>query len=96
MNLEAESIRSRAESTGGCVNLKIVTEIRRSSARDIYVAESVSLVLNSLLGWGPVEKLKQRSVLCFFSMRRAAQFCMRRRLWTGEICSRRDRISAGN
>ena len=29
-NLEAESIRSRAESTGGCVKLKTVTEIRRS------------------------------------------------------------------
>ena len=27
-NLEVESIRSRAESTGGCVNLKIVADIR--------------------------------------------------------------------
>ena len=26
-NLEAESIRSRAENTGGCVNLKTVTDI---------------------------------------------------------------------
>ena len=33
-NLKAESIRSRAESTGGCVKLKTVTETRRSSARD--------------------------------------------------------------
>ena len=33
-NLEAESIRSRAESTGGCVKLKTVTEIRRSWTRD--------------------------------------------------------------
>ena len=29
-NLEAESIRSGAESTGGCVKLKTVTEIRQS------------------------------------------------------------------
>ena len=31
-NLEAESIRSRAKSTGGCVKLKIVTEIRERKA----------------------------------------------------------------
>ena len=37
-NLEAESMRSRAESTGGCVKLRTVTEIRRSSARDIFTA----------------------------------------------------------
>ena len=43
-NLEAESTESRAESTGGCVNLETVTELRRSSARDMFVAESVCLV----------------------------------------------------
>ena len=58
-NLEAESIRSGAETTEGCVKLKIVTEIRRSSARDTVIAESVYLVLNSLLDWKPAEKLKQ-------------------------------------
>ena len=47
-NLEAESIRSGAESTRGCVKLKTVTEIRRSSARDTFIAESVYLVPNSL------------------------------------------------
>ena len=47
---EAESIRTRAESTGGCVKLKTVTEIR----------QNVYLVLHSLLDWEPVEKLKQR------------------------------------
>ena len=31
-NLEAESIRSRAESTVGCVRLKTITEIRWSRA----------------------------------------------------------------
>ena len=36
-NLEAESMRSRAESTGGCVKLKTVTEIRQSSARDTFI-----------------------------------------------------------
>ena len=53
-NLEAESIRSGAESTGGRVKLKTVTEIRRSSAHDTFIAESVCLVLNSLLDWKPV------------------------------------------
>ena len=43
-NLEAESIRGRAESKGGCVKLKTVTEIRRSSARDTFIVESVDLV----------------------------------------------------
>ena len=33
-NMEAESIKSRAESTGGCVKLKTVTEIRWSSAHE--------------------------------------------------------------
>ena len=38
-NLEAEIIRSRGwEITGGCVKLKTVTEIRRSSARDTFIA----------------------------------------------------------
>ena len=88
-NLEAESIRSGAETTEGCVKLKIVTEIRRSSARDTFIAESVYLVLNSLPDWKRVEKFKQvlcgQFLLCvFFSMRRAAQFCIRRRLWTEE------------
>ena len=34
---------------GGRVKLKTVTEIRRSSAQDTFIAESVYLVLNSLL-----------------------------------------------
>ena len=37
--LEAESIRSRAESTGGCVKLKTVTEIRLSNACKTFIAE---------------------------------------------------------
>ena len=48
-NLEAESIGNRLESTGGCVKLKTVPKIRRSSARDAFIAQSVYLVLNSLL-----------------------------------------------
>ena len=66
-NLEAESIRNGAETTAGCVKLKIVTEIRRSSARDTFIAESVYLVLNSLLDWKPVEKLKQRCDVVSFT-----------------------------
>ena len=66
-NLEAESIRSGTESTGGCVKLKAVTEIRRSSARNTFIAESVYLVLNSLLDWMPVDKLKQRCYVVSFT-----------------------------
>ena len=60
-------ISSRAESTGGCVKLKTVTEINRSSARDTFIAESVYLVLNSLLDWKPVKKLKQRCFVVSFT-----------------------------
>ena len=42
-NLEDESIRNRTESMGRCVKLKTVTEIRRSSARDTFIAESACL-----------------------------------------------------
>ena len=66
-NLEAESVRSRAESAGGCVKLKTVTEIRGSSARDTCKAENVHLVLTSLLNWGPVKKLKQRCDVVSFT-----------------------------
>ena len=41
-------MRSRADSTGGCVKLKTVTELRRSSARDTFIADCVYLLLNSL------------------------------------------------
>ena len=54
-NLEAESITSRAESMGGGVKLKTATEIRRSSVRNTFIAESVYLVLNSLRNREPVE-----------------------------------------
>ena len=63
-NLEAESIRSGAESTGGCVKLKTVTEIRQSSARDAFVAESVYLVLNQSRTSG-VFKVAQAEYLIF-------------------------------
>ena len=43
--LQGESIRSRAESTEGCVKLKTVTEVRRSIACDTIIAESVYFVL---------------------------------------------------
>ena len=66
-NLETESIRSGAESTGGCVKLKTVTEIKRSSARDTVIAERVYLVLNSLLDWKPVEIFKQRRDVVSFT-----------------------------
>ena len=51
---ETESIR-RAESTGGCVNLNTVTEIRRSSDRGTFISRkySVFLAQNSLWDWEP-------------------------------------------
>ena len=49
------------ESTGGCVKLKTVTELRRNSARDTFIAESGYLGLQSLWDWEPAERLKQRS-----------------------------------
>ena len=58
-NLETESIRSRAESTGGCVKLKTDTEIRRSSACNTMIAETVYLVLNSLCDWEPMDRQTQ-------------------------------------
>ena len=45
---------------GVLVKLKTVAEIRRSSDGDTFIVESVYLVLNSLLDWKPVEKLKHR------------------------------------
>ena len=57
-NLEAESFRSRAETTGGCVMLKTVTEIRWSSARDTFIAESVYLVLED------VSQVKNFLIIC--------------------------------
>ena len=52
-NLEAESMRSSAESTGGCVKFNILTDIRRSSESDTLIVESVYFVLNALLDWEP-------------------------------------------
>ena len=52
---------------GGRVKLKTVTEIRRSSAHDTFIAQSVYVVLNSLLDWKPVQKLKQRCYVVSFS-----------------------------
>ena len=40
------SLKSRADNTGRCVKLKTITEIRRSSARDIFVVENVYRVMN--------------------------------------------------
>ena len=67
-NEEAENIRSRTDSTGGCVKLQTVTELRWSSARDIFIAESVYFVLNALWDWEPVKRFRQRSdvVSCMF------------------------------
>ena len=60
-NLEAGSIRSTAESAGGCAKLKTVTEIRRNNAHETFIADSVYLELNSFLDQEPVERLKHRS-----------------------------------
>ena len=46
--------------------VKTVTETRQSSACDTFIAESVYLVVNCLLDWEPVEKLKQRCEVISF------------------------------
>ena len=46
---ETESMRRRAESTGGSVNLNTVTEIRRSSGRDTFIAKSTVFPLHIIL-----------------------------------------------
>ena len=46
--VEAESIRSRAESTGGCVKLKTVTGVRQSKSCKTFMTESVYLVVTDL------------------------------------------------
>ena len=38
-NRQAESIRRRVESMGGCVKSKTVTETRQSSVRKTFVAQ---------------------------------------------------------
>ena len=48
-----------------CVRLNTVTEMSRNSACNTSIAESVYLVLNSLLDWEPVDRLKQRSESSF-------------------------------
>ena len=55
----------RRVETRGCVKLKTVTEVRRSSARDTFIADSV---LNSLLDWKLMEKLKQRRYVVTFTV----------------------------
>ena len=55
-------------STGGCVKLKTVTEIRQSSARGAFMAGRFDLVLNSLWDWEPVERLKQKSDVVSFTL----------------------------
>ena len=57
----------RAESTRGCENLNTVTEIRRSSARDTFIAESTVFPLcRFLCGIGSL----QVDILIIFSFTR--------------------------
>ena len=81
--MEAESIRSRAESTRRCVKLKTVTEIRQSSAGDTFISESVYSVLSFLWDWEPVERLKQGSDVVRFRFLKC-EASSTRRLWTEE------------
>ena len=49
------------------VKLKTVTEIRRSSARKTFIAESVYLVLNFLWDWEIAVRSKERSDVASFT-----------------------------
>ena len=73
---------------GGCVVEDSRRDKTKQSAWCTFIAESVYLVLNSLQDWEPVRRLKQRSDVVGFTFFQyegwAAQFCMRRRLWTKE------------
>ena len=65
LKAETDNIRSRAESTRGCVKLKTVTKIRWSNVHNTFIAltdlaESVYFVLISWWDWEPVERLKQQ------------------------------------
>ena len=84
--LEAESIKSRTESTGGCVKFKTVTEVRQSSACDIFTTAGIYLVLNFLLDWEPVEKFKERCDVVSFTFfhYELSSTVMWWRLWTEE------------
>ena len=63
--LGAESIRSRAESTEGCVKTE---DSQRDTADLIHLLQRVYRVPNSLLDWEPVERLKQRSDAVSFTV----------------------------
>ena len=64
-NLEAENIRSVAESRERCEKFKTVTEIRQSSARDTFTADRVYLVLKSWWDWEPGVMWSDLHVFCF-------------------------------
>ena len=74
-NLEAESIRSQTESMGGCVKLKTATEIRWSSTCDMFIAESVYLVVNSFTC--------HSFTLCVLFSHSDTLFCSRSNEWSG-------------
>ena len=56
-------IRSRAESPGGCVKLKTVTDMTEQCPWYSYSSVLQLSCTNSLLDWEPVEKLKPRGVM---------------------------------
>ena len=76
--------------------MKTVTLIRQSSARGTSITESVYLVLKSLWGWDPVERLKQRndmvSLTLFFQDEANCTVLNARRPWTEKagIAERRE------
>ena len=59
------------QSTGGCVKLKIVTEIRRSSACNIFKAESVCGAQSYLMNFMGLETIQvdMSKVYCLFLSR---------------------------
>ena len=67
-NLEAESIRNRAEEYKRVCKVEDIDRNNMCSARDTFTAESVYLVLNSLLDWEPVERWKQRNDVVSFTL----------------------------
>ena len=69
-NLEADGIKSSAESTGRCVKWKTVTEIRRSNARDTFIAFIYSNIFKQLFKYIQTVPSLSHHVCSFLSVSR--------------------------
>lgn len=66
-NPKGEWIRCRAERSGGCIELKTVTEVGWGCGCDAFVTKCVDLELYALLDGEPVERPKEGSNVVGFA-----------------------------